>query len=223
MADFDNEELSRVRQWWAANGNALMIGVLVGLIVIAAWGGWNWYQNRQAAAAADISAQIEGALVNGAIDDSVVEAVERLENDYSGTPYATGAALGLASAYVADSEYDKAMPHLDWAVDNASEEGMRHIARVRKARLLWTQDDAEAALTLLETDHPAAFDALYAEVAGDIHAARGDREAAHQAYQRALDALPQDTPRQPLQNKLADNAPADDAGAGSEQESASAS
>lgn len=223
MSDFDNEELGRIKQWWQANGTALVIGVVVGLLAIGAWQGWVWYQDRQASAAADIYAQVEHGVDSDNVNDTVVNVVEQLKNDYAGTPYAASAALDLAGYYVAQEQYDKALSQLDWAVNNADEEGVRHIARVRKARLVWTQGNADEALSLLDAEHPPAFDALYAELAGDIHAAQGDREAAYKSYQLALESLPQDTPRQALENKLADNAPADDAGAPSEQESASAS
>jgi len=221
MAEFDNDEMSRLKRWWEGNGSALVIGVIVGLAVIIGWQGWNWYQNRQAAQAADIYQQVEQGMAGDSVDDNVLATVDRLKNDYSGTPYAADAALRLAGYYVEQQDYDKAREQLVWVSDNAANEGVGHIARVRAARLLWTQDKPDEALSLLDTDHPPAFDALYAETRGDILAARGDREGAYKAYQVALESLPPDIASRALETKIADNAPADAADAPTDSNSAS--
>lgn len=214
MAEFDdNDELARLRQWWASNGAALVIGALVGLLALGGWYGWHWYQNRQAAQAADIYAQIEHGIDTDNVTAGVVDVVGKLEAHYSGTPYAAGAALDIAAYYVKQKQYDKAGKQLDWALNNANNDGIRNIARVRKARVLWAQSKPKAALQLLNTQHPDSFDSLYAELAGDIHAAQGDRTAAYQSYQQALQSLPQDAPSQPLQTKMSNVAPASEAGA----------
>jgi predicted negative regulator of RcsB-dependent stress response len=223
MAEFDNQEVNRLKHWWDSNGMALVIGAVVGLAVIIGWQGWGWYQDRQANQAADIHQQLQQGLANGNVNDAVLKTADRLKSDYAGTPYAADAALRLAGYYVEQQDYAKAREQLDWAVNNAANEGVAHIARVRAARLAWTQDNADEALQMLDTEHPPAFNALYAEVRGDILAARGDREGAYKAYQLALESLPQDTPSRALETKLADNAPADAADAPSDQKSASAS
>lgn len=221
MAEFDNEEVTRLKQWWDANGTALLIGILVGLVVIGGWQGWRWYENRQQTQAANLYAQLQPVLAADKIGDAGIKQIEKLENNFSSTPYAANAALSLAAYYVRQKEYDKAVEQLDWTIDNADSEAISDIARVRKARVVWTQGDPDAALKLLDGDHPQSFAALYAELEGDIHAAQDDRKAAYAAYQRALDALPPDAPRQPIETKRADNAPAD--AAPDQQETPSAS
>ena len=221
MAEFDNDEMGRLKQFWAGNGSALVIGVVLGLVVIIGWQGWQWYQDRQAVKAADIYQQIEPALAGDSVDEQALDSVERLKADYSNTPYAADAAMRLASQYVQQQDYDKAREQLMWVSENAANEGVAHIARVRAARLLWTQDKPDEALSLLDTDHPAAFDALYAETRGDILAAQGDREGAYKAYRIALESLPPDIATRALETKIADNAPADAADAPTDSNSAS--
>ena len=223
MAQFDNEEMNSLKRWWDSNGMALVIGVVVGLVVIIGWQGWRWHGENQATEAADIYQQVEQGVANGEVNDTVLETATRLKDDYAGTPYAANAALRLAGHYVEQEDYAKAREQLDWVVENAASEGVSHIARVRAARLAWTEGNADEALKMLDAEHPPSFDALYAEVRGDIHAAQGDREAAYKAYQLALENLPQDTPSRALETKLADNAPADAADAPTDKESASAS
>lgn len=223
MAEFDNDELNTLKQWWASNGTALVIGAVAGLAIVAGWQGWRWYTDSQATAAAHTYAQIRQQLGSGNVNDGVRKVVAQLKDDYAGTPYAADAALNLAAYQVKLDNYEGAAEQLDWVIENAPSDGIRHIARVRKARLLWSRGEADAALALLDTDHPDSFNAIYAETAGDIHAAQGDRAAARKAYQQALDSLPPDTPRKPLETKLADNAPLDEASASSQQEMSSPS
>ncbi len=209
LADLDdNDELAGLKRWWAANGKALIIGVLVALVALGGWYGWGWYQNRQAAQAANSYVQIEQGIHSNNVTGGVVHLVDKLKNHYAGTPYAAAAALDMAAFDVHQKHYAKAAAQLDWVVNNANNAGIRNIARVRAARLLWTRNKPQAALKLLGHDHPHSFDALYAELAGDIHAAQGQRTAAYKAYQRALASLPPNIPRQPLQSKMSGVAPA---------------
>ncbi|MES1939880.1 hypothetical protein T5B8_06541 [Salinisphaera sp. T5B8] len=221
MSEFDNDEMNGLKRFWESNGSALMIGVVLGLAVIVGWQGWQWYQQRQATQAADVYQQVEQGLAGDSVDDSTLDAVARLKADYAGTPYAADAALRLAGIYVEQQDYDKAREQLGWASENAANEGVAHIARVRMARLLWTQDKPDDALALLDQAHPDAFNALYAEARGDILAARGDREGAYKAYQIALESLPADIASRALETKIADNAPADAADAPTDSNSAS--
>ena len=211
MAEFDdNAQLTRFRQWWSANGTSILIGGLVGIVVIVGWQAWNWHAGNQAAEAASIYQQVDHGVATDQVNDTVVGVVSQLQQDYAGTPYAVDASLRLAGYYVAQQEYDKALELIQWVIDNGNNEGLRHVARVRAARLLWTQEQPDKALELLSVEHPASFDTLYAELAGDIHAAEGDREAAFKSYQVALETLPPDMPSDSLQTKRDDNAPADD-------------
>ncbi|MGN8159200.1 YfgM family protein [Salinisphaera sp. RV14] len=213
MADYDdNEELASLTRWWSRNGTAAIIGVLIGLLAIGGWYAWGWYSNRQDAHAADMYAQVQHGISTDNVTAGVDNLVSTLESDYSGTPYAGAAALAMAAYQVHQDKLDKAAAQLDWAMKNAKGEGIRQIAAVRKARVLWAENKPDAALKLLKQDHPASFDSLYAELAGDIHAAQGDRKAAHAAYKKALAKLPPDASRHMLEQKLHQNAPASAAG-----------
>lgn len=213
MADYDdNEELANLGRWWSRHGTAAIVGVLIGLLAIGGWYAWGWYSNRQDAQAADMYAKVEHGISTNNVTGGVEHIVDKLKDNYSRTPYAGAATLNMANYYVDQNKLDKAADELDWAMHNADGKGIRQIATVRKARGLWAQHKPDAALSLLDHDHPAAFDSLYAELAGDIHAAQGNRKAAHAAYKKALAGLPSDMPKQMLQHKLNANAPASSAG-----------
>jgi len=206
MAESFNEDddLARLKQWWKENGLALVLGAGVGLAAIL---GWQWWQAHVEATAMEASAlydDFRSNLSKGDAGDETQALAEQLRSDFSGTPYATQAALSLARYYVEREEYKPAIEQLKWVVSYTDQEAMRHIARVRQARLLWAQDKSEQALELLNQDHPAAFTPLYAELKGDISAEAGELEAAREAYRNALQEMPVDSDKLALQRKLQD-------------------
>ena len=88
------------------------------------------------------------------------------------------------------SEVTDAEQKLRWALDNAKRLEVRLVAKLRLARVLFGAGDHDAALALVTGVEPGGFAALYAELRGDILAARDDLQAARSAYQDALSGLP---------------------------------
>lgn len=211
MADYDNEELAGAKRWWQNNAGPAIVGIVVGIVLIGGWYGYDWYQTRQSTQAAQLYADVAGGIQADNVTGGLINTVDRLQNDYAGTPYAAAGAMSLARYYIQAEDFDKARPRLAWAHDNANDPGMRAIAGVRAARAEWAQGNPDAALSLLDDEHPAAFDALYKELAGDIYMAQGNREKAYAAYQTALKGLPEEVARQPLAEKASNAAPPDGA------------
>ncbi len=204
MAESFNEDddLRRLKQWWRENGLALVLGAGVGLGAILGWQWWQAHTESQAMQAAGLYEEFRANLSQGDSGEKPRSLVQRLREDFGGTPYATQAALALARFHVEREDYNGAIEQLKWVVSNSDQEAMRHIARVREARLLWAQDNSEQALALLDQAHPDAFIPLYAELKGDINAEAGDQDAARKAYRAALQALPVQTDKLGMQRKL---------------------
>lgn len=205
MADiFDDEEddFQRLKNWWKANGLSLVIGIVVGLAIVGGWKGWGWYQERQAQDASAMYYQFKQALASGADADKLDGLARNLQSDHAGSPYATAAGLAMGHYYAGKDKYGKAVKNLQWVVDHGGQPPFRQLARLREARLQWAQGDSKKALALLAHKHPASFEALYAELAGDIHASAGDDKQAATAYQRALKNLPQGSDSRLLKEKL---------------------
>jgi predicted negative regulator of RcsB-dependent stress response len=75
---------------------------------------------------------------------------------------------------------------LQWVQSNAVQDELKQLAQLRLARLLIAQNKYDAAYGLLSAEHPVAFDALYEELKGDVFVARGEREQARIAYDKAI-------------------------------------
>ncbi len=96
----------------------------------------------------------------------------------------------MARARLEAGQTDIALNLYRFVADNGTPRAIRMVARERLARVLLDQDRPEEAMALLEGDEElAGFEAAFAEVRGDIHAALGESEQAVSSYQQALDSL----------------------------------
>lgn len=190
MAHYDLEEqeqLDELKAWWKQYGNLLTNILLAVALTVLAWQGWQWYQKRQAAEASAIYAVLEQAVM--ARDTQKINNVAgELTEKYAGTPYATLAALLAAKHSFEAGELKAAKVQLNWVVEHGRDES-RDVARLRLAAVLLDEKSYDDAYKLLESTHAAAFDAMYAELKGDLFSAQGKKADARTAYQAALDAI----------------------------------
>lgn len=207
-AHYDDEaELANLKTWWKDNWLALVGGLGLGLGAIFGWEGWKHYETRQALQASQVYEDMKSAFAASKSEEAAGLG-ERLIKEYSGTPYAINAALRLAALDVERLKLDEAATRLQWVVSHAGDDGVRELATLRLARVLWQQGKPEEALKKLEAkvDGQAA---QYDELRGDIKLAQGDRAAARAAYDKALQALPEGAGnRESLQHKIDDLADA---------------
>ena len=182
----DDEKLAEVKKWWGENGGSIITGVVLGLAVLFGSKAWFAYQDRKAETASNIYTTLMVALERGQ-NQIVSEKAGVLVSDYTGTPYATLAALALARMNIEADELAVAQSHLQWVIDNTHSDLTRETARLRLARVMIAMDNLDGALALLDQAEPdSSFEPLYIEVRGDVDVARGDLAAANKTYQAAL-------------------------------------
>lgn len=199
----DEEELENLKRWFRENWIALAAGLAIGFGAIGGWQLWKGYHEKQSLAGAQMYEDLKKALTAGKPDEAGAIA-DKLQASYSGTPYASAAALRLAQVKVAARDFDGALTRLDWVAEHGGEDGLRRLAQLRKARVLWQQDKPDDALKALEGE-PGDYASLYAELRGDIAYSKNDRDTARKAYQSALDTAPEAAAnRALLQQKLDD-------------------
>ncbi|MCG6872508.1 MAG: tetratricopeptide repeat protein [Gammaproteobacteria bacterium] len=192
MADYhisEDEDLQKLKDWWKANGLSVVSGVVLGIILVA---GNNWWREHVRTQTEQASALWEVMLTRNADGDAseTLRAGEELLAGYDGTPYAAQAALLLAKLAYEAGQKDQSKARLRWVLKNADDSGIAHAARLRLARLLQDEGQAEAALELLDDVKPGGFRSAYAELRGDLWQARGDAGKARAAYREALETLP---------------------------------
>lgn len=181
----EEEQLEALKKWWADNSLSVIGGLVIGLGAIFGWRGWQAYQLEQAAAASDIYATMIVEMRQQK-NDRARELAGKLLAEFKSTTYASFASLALARLDVEASDFDAAANHLQRVMDQADQDELKHLARLRLARVLLDSGKPEQALDLLNIRDQGDYVAGYEELRGDIHLRLGHREQARAAYQLAL-------------------------------------
>ena len=207
MADHYEEEaqVEQLKRWWSENWKSLAAGLILGLVVILGWEGYKRHNLQQAEQASQLYDDLKAALDAHKSDEAIVLG-DKLVKEFSGTPYASSAALHLAQLAAQQNKLNDAALRLQWVSEHSKDAGLRDLAKLRLARVLWQQKKLDEALKLTDGDH-AGYTALFTELRGDIKLSQGDRAAARSAYEQALQTS-EGPNRQLLQQKLDDLADA---------------
>jgi len=186
MAAYDlqeQEQLEVLKQWWARYGSAVLGLIVVALLSLAAWRGWQWYQDDRANQAMAYFEALENAARNQD-DESLTRikaAAQTLRQDYPSTPYASRGALIAAQALAEKQDYAAARAQLEWLA-TSQDAALAPLARLRLAALLLDEQRYDEALAQL-VDPPPAFATLYADRRGDVLAAQGKHDEARALWQ----------------------------------------
>ncbi len=194
----EKEQLEQIRSWWSEYGGYVIFGVAAGALLLF---GYNYYQSSKLEAQLEASAlyeQLTDHVVDGDLDEAEVVAGE-LGTVYADTTYSSQAKLAIARLYMDKNRDQDAADVLNELLASGGDEALKHVARLRLARILLYQDKAQEVVDLLENETNPAFSAAYGEVLGDAYHALGRIEDAQSAYQRVLmDPLSQGTVNQRL-------------------------
>lgn len=175
------EQIQALKQWWNENGKAIIAGVVIGFAALFGWRGWQANLTTESLAASDIYQQMIGSARADQPETAQTHA-NTLLAEYKSTAYAHYAALLLAKYAAENTDYASAGEQLRRVMDTASQEQIRHIARLRLARVLLADNKFTDAQALLDGTDQGQFTPLYQELQGDIHIRQGNRDAARRAY-----------------------------------------
>lgn len=190
----DHEQWELIKAWWKANGKMIVAVVVVTVLATYCFRYWQQYREHRLEQASLLYEQLLTMQTQGGQPASSAGIATDLQNNYPKTPYASLAALFDAKNAVASNNLPLAEQKLRWVIDHSSSSALRQIARIRAARVLLANGQAQQALKLLAVVDDAGFIPAVNYVMGDIYMAQGDKTKARHAYQAALDALPQSQP-----------------------------
>lgn len=182
----EQEQIEALKRWWTMHGTQTLIAIALAVLVGGGILGWKAWHGRQDAKAAVMFQKVVKALDTN--DPKRVDAAAaELADKYGATIYAARAQLLAAEVNAMSHNSAAAMGELHWVIDNASDEGLKHAARLQLASVLLDEKKYDEALKLLDAAHPAAFDSLYLNLKGDVYAAQGKNDAARAAYKSAME------------------------------------
>ena len=181
----EKEQIEKMRAWWSDYGLYVIGGVVLGAAILF---GINYYQDRM------VKAEIAASVLYDEMTESVVggdlEAAEvsaaKLDGEFGNSSYAAQSKLAMARLYMDKNRDQDAAQALNELLAMSGFDHLKHIARVRLAKILLYQGKPEEVLSLLEGQDAAAFAARYAEELGDAYVALGRYDEARASYQAAL-------------------------------------
>jgi len=183
----EEQQVEAIKKFWQENGNFIIGGILVGL---GSFVGFNYYKDSKLESEESTTAaymeMMQAAETNG---DNFAQDGEAFINAHKESSFASFTSLALAKDAVSHKDWTGAAKHLQMAIDNAADEGVKSIALLRLARVQLQQEQADKALATLSTEMAEGFAGVAEEVKGDAYLMQGKPELARTSYQAAIDAL----------------------------------
>jgi len=184
----EQEQLDELKHFWSKYGNVISSVLVVVVVCLAGWNGYQYWQRSQAAQAAVMFDEMNKSLASGDVTKA-----ERTFNDmrerYARATYTQQSGLALAKMAADAGKTDVAKASLQWVAEKSSDEGYAAIAQLRLANVLLDAKQLPEALKALDGVKGENFAALVADRRGDIFLLQGQREQAKTAYLSAYKAF----------------------------------
>lgn len=176
----ENEQVDALKRFFAENGKALAVGVILG---IGALVGWRYWTGHQEGATRSASLSYENSVAALRADKpETFKAAEKFAADNKNT-YGAFASLELAQKYVDNNELDKAASQLQQGLNAASDENLKAVINMRLARVQVQLKQPDAALKTLESIKGEGWTAIVADLRGEALLSKGDKQGARTAWE----------------------------------------
>lgn len=180
----ETEQIEILKTWWKRYQNVVFIGVSVFLLSFSGVKYWYWHQQKVSEQASTAYEHLMGAV--SAHDNKAVRSyTHQLIESFPGTVYSDTAHLIQARVETTAGHYIKAKAALKEVITHSKFKAFVDVARLRLARILAFEQSYDLALQELDNVKDATYQAVQAELRGDIFYAKGQLELAASEYQSA--------------------------------------
>lgn len=195
----ENEQRDAIKNFFAENGKALVVGIVLGIGALVGWRYWNHGQLesvRQSSLAYDNAIS---ALKSG--NAQAVNGVEKFVAQNSNT-YGALASLSIAQKYVEQHDLTKANAQLMQGVNDAKDDNLKSLINLRLARVEIQQKQADAALKTLDSVKGEGWAAIVADLRGEALLSKGDKQGARDAWTKGVASDASPALRETIQMKI---------------------
>lgn len=195
----ENEQVDALRRFFANNGKALAVGVIIG---IAALGGWRYWASHEDSSSKAVSAQYQQVTTAMKADrPATLDAAAKFASENSNT-YGALAAMDVAKQYVDANQLDKAASLLENGLKNTRDANLQAVINLRLARIQLQQNQADAALKTLDAVKGDGWTAIVADIRGEALLSKGDKQGARAAWSKGVDSDASPALKQMMQMKM---------------------
>ncbi|MCP1105183.1 YfgM family protein [Serratia nevei] len=181
----ENEQVDALRRFFAENGKALAVGVVLGIGALVGWRYWQSHENANMMAASQSYQEASDRLTAGKPDD--VAAAEKFVQA-NGNSYGVLAALQLAKHFVEQNDFAKAEQQLALAQGQTKDDNLLAMIDLRLARVQLQEKKLDDALKTLDGVKGEGWAAMMQDVRGDVLVAKGDAKGAREAYSKGIES-----------------------------------
>ncbi len=181
----EEEQVEALKKWWKENGNAVLIGLLVGLGGLFGWNTWQARIHGQQEEASHAYQQLLSH-VAGKEAKNARYIGDTLMTNHSDSPYAALSAMTLAKLEIDEGQPAAGRKHLEWVVSHSPIQAMQDTALVRLASLDLLDAKAEDALSRIGKVKHCQRMVSCMELKGDILLSLNRIDDARTAYLQAI-------------------------------------
>lgn len=185
----DNEQVDALKTFFAENGKALAVGVVLGIGALVGWRYWSSHQENNSRETSQAYASAVSTLKAGKPD--TYAAAENIAANQKNA-YGAFAALELAQQFVDANQLDKAEKQLQLGLAAAPDDNLKSVINMRLARIQLQMKQPDAALKTLDGIKGEGWTAIVADLRGEILLSKGDKQGARAAWEAGVksDASP---------------------------------
>ncbi|WP_272687235.1 YfgM family protein [Providencia sp. PROV149] len=181
----ENEQVDAIKRFFANNGVALIIGLVVGIGAVL---GWNYWQSHKSNVLQESAQKFEN--VSTQLHSSSAQGIEAAQKFAAETNDVYSAMIGLELAQVAVDKGDLALAEksLSDALTKAKTDDMLDLINFRLARVQLAQGKADAAIASVGNIKAKSWQAAAQDIRGDALLHKGDNAGAKAAYTQGLES-----------------------------------
>ncbi|MER2474420.1 YfgM family protein [Photorhabdus laumondii] len=179
----ENEQVDVIRRFFANNGKALVLGLVLGAGALIGWRYWQSHQTNQLQESAEAFERVDRGLITGTKESHT--AAEKFASETNNS-YGVMAHMHLAQLAVEKNELTKADQFLSAATGQVKNEDLQALVNIRLARVQLAEDKADAALKTLEQVKGSGWVGVAEDIRGDALVKKGDIAGARAAYTKGL-------------------------------------
>jgi len=193
----EQEQIDEFKLWWKQHGVKVILGVTAFLLIVGGWRAWETWQRNQASEASMLfDSAVQAASMNEL--KATKDTTARIMENQARSAYATPAAWLAGRVNYESGDLKSARAQYEYALEHAKDDGLKQLARIRLAGILFEVKDHAGALALLNETYDPAFQGLAAQLKGDVLIEQGKSSEARAAYKLALEKLDDKSSLKPL-------------------------
>lgn len=181
----ENEKVDALRRFFAKNGKALAVGVVLSITALVGWRYWQNHQSLDLMVASQSYQEASERLAAG--KPEAVAAAEKFVQANRNS-YGVLAALQLAKHFVEQNDFAKAEEQLVQAQRQTKDDNLLSQINLRLARIQLQEKKWDHALKTLDEVKDRGWAALVQDTRGDVLLAKGDAQGAREAYTKGLES-----------------------------------